>query len=240
MREDLNLDQHISHKFNEELEAVRSQVLHMGGMVETQCKRALKALVKGNAELGAQVAGNDDAINDLELEISAQCTDILARRHPAASDLRMVIAIIRMTSDLERIGDEAEKIGRLAERLAEGRGAAAYRADTKHLGKRTMTMLRGALDAFARLDVEGAIEVAEMDPEIDEDFEALTRLLVSHMTEHPNAVSDLLRVNWCARSLERIGDHAVNICEEVLFLVKGSDVRHLTAAEIRDRFSGAD
>ncbi len=236
MSDDLHLDQHISHKFNEELEAVRSRVLTMGGLVETQCKRALKALVKGNAELGAKVAGKDHEVNEMELEINAQCTDIIARRQPAASDLRMVISIIRMSADLERIGDEAEKIGRLAEVLAEGKGTKAYQADTRHLGKRTLEMLRGALDAFARLDVEGAIQVAEMDLEVDQDFEALTRLLISHMTEHPNAVSDLLRVNWCARALERIGDHAVNICEEVVFLVKGSDVRHLSAAEIRERF----
>ena len=237
MQEDLKLGHHISHKYDEELEAIRTRVLTMGGMVEVQCKRGLKALVKGDSELAARVASSDYEINDIEVAINAQCTDILARRQPAASDLRLLVAIIRMSADLERIGDEAEKIARCAQLLAEGRASRAYQADTRHLGKRTLSMLRGALDAFARLDVNGAIEIAGMDPEIDRDFEALTRLLISHMMEHPNAVSELLRVNWCARALERIGDHAVNICEEVVFLVKGSDVRHLSISEIRERFA---
>lgn len=236
MDENLNLDQHTSQKYNEELEAVRAEVLEMGGLVEDQCRRALKALVKGKATLAEEVASSDYRVNEMEVSINAKCTDILALRQPAASDLRVVVAIIRMAADLERIGDEAEKIGRLAQILAEGRNGSSYRSDPKHLGKSVLDILNGALDAFARLDVEAAITTAAMDPDIDAEFESLTRLLITHMMEQPASVKNLLRVNWCARSLERIGDHAVNICEEVIFLVKGSDVRHLSLKEIQDRF----
>ena len=232
----LNLDQHTSHKFIEELEALRAQVLEMGGLVEEQCRKALKALIKGKAGLAEEVATSDHKLNEMEVAINARCTDILALRQPAASDLRVVIAIIRMAADLERIGDEAEKIGRLAQMLAEGREGSSLGADPKHLGKSALDILHGALDAFARLDVEAAINTAAKDPEIDEEFESLTRLLITRMMEQPAAVKSLLRVNWCARSLERIGDHAVNICEEVVFLVKGSDVRHLSLKEIQERY----
>ncbi|TGD75357.1 phosphate signaling complex protein PhoU [Mangrovimicrobium sediminis] len=232
----MNLDQHTSHRFNEELEDVRARLLEMGGLVEEQCRKALKALTKGNLELAIEVANSDYRINEMEVEINARCMDILALRQPAATDLRVVVAIIRMTADLERIGDEAEKIGRFAQTLAERRDAGAFRGDPKHLGKLAIAVLRGALDAFARLDVSAAIETAAQDPEIDQEFESVTRLLISHMMEQPAAVKSLLRVNWCARALERIGDHAVNLCEEVIFLVKGSDVRHLSLKEVQDRF----
>ena len=236
MEENLHLDQHISHKYNEELEHLRSRVLEMGGLVESQCKKALKSLIKGKAELAEKVATSDYKVNELEVAINAECTDILARRQPAASDLRMLVAIIRMTADLERIGDEAEKIGRLAMKLADGHEKQSYYLEPQHLGDSVLEMLHGALDAFARLDVEAAIDVAGRDPEIDREFESLTRTLITHMMEQPRAVKSMLRVNWCARALERIGDHAVNICEEVVFLVKGSDVRHLSHEEIRSRY----
>ncbi len=148
----------------------------------------------------------------------------------------MLVAIIRMSSDLERIGDEAEKIGRLALKLAEGHEKQAYYLEPKHLGEGVIDMLNGALDAFARLDVAAAIDVAGRDPQIDQEFETLTRTLITHMMEQPRAVKSMLRVNWCARALERVGDHAVNICEEVVFLVKGSDVRHLSYEEIREKY----
>ena len=236
MEENLHLDQHISHKYNEELEHLRSRVLEMGGLVESQCKKALESLVKGKAELAEKVATSDYKVNELEVSINAECTDILARRQPAASDLRMLVAIIRMTADLERIGDEAEKIGRLAMKLADGHEKQSYYVEPQHLGDSVLEMLRGALDAFARLDVKAAIDVAGRDPDIDREFESLTRTLITHMMEQPRAVKSMLRVNWCARALERIGDHAVNICEEVVFLVKGSDVRHLSHEEIRSKF----
>ncbi len=236
MPDSLNLDQHTSQRYDAELEGVRSRLLEMGGLVEEQCRKALKALVKDNVELAREVAESDYRVNEMEVEISARCTDILALRQPAASDLRVVVSVIRMTADLERIGDEAEKIARHALLLSERRDAASFRGDPKHLGKQAIAQLRGALDAFARMDVRAAIETAAQDPEIDQEFESVTRLLISHMMEHPASVKSLLRVNWCARALERIGDHAVNLCEEVVFQVKGSDVRHLSLSEIRQRY----
>ena len=188
MEQDLHIDQHISHKFNEELEAVRSRVLVMGGLVERQCQDALQALLKGDRELAEKVATSDREINELEVEINAMSTDVLARRQPAASDLRMIVAVIRLTADLERIGDEAEKIGRLAQKLAQGHDRQTFYTEPRHLGEGVIAMLHGALDAFARLDVEAALELAGRDPELDREFESLTRLLISHMMEEPQKV----------------------------------------------------
>lgn len=236
MEENLHIDRHISHRFNDELEALRSQVLRMGGLVEQQCNRALEALINGDRELAQQVATSDHPINALEVQISAQCADILARRQPAASDLRMILSVIRMIADLERIGDEAEKIGRLAAKLADDNESRSSRREPQHLGDGAIALLRGALDAFAHLDVEAAIGVAAGDRGIDAEFESLTRILVTHMMENPQRIKIMLRMNWIARALERIGDHAVNICEEVVYLVKGSDVRHLSLEEIQQRY----
>jgi phosphate transport system protein len=236
MEENLHIDRHISNRFNDELEALRSQVLGMGGLVEQQCSRALEALINGDRELAQQVATSDYPINALEVEISAQCADILARRQPAASDLRMILSVIRMIADLERIGDEAEKIGRLAAKLADDNEGRSSRREPQHLGDGAIALLRGALDAFAHLDVEAAIGVAAGDRGIDAEFESLTRILVTHMMENPQRIKIMLRMNWIARALERIGDHAVNICEQVVYLVKGSDVRHLGLEEIQQRY----
>lgn len=236
MEENLHIDKHISHRFNDELEALRTKVLSMGGLVEQQCSHALTALVRGDIQLAQTVATSDYQVNELEVEISAHCADILARRQPAASDLRLILAVIRMIADLERIGDEAEKIARLALKLAAGNESRGGQSEPLHLGDSAIGMLRGALDAFAHLDVEAAIGVAALDRSIDEEFDSLTRVLITHMMEDPQRIKNMLRMNWCARSLERIGDHAVNICEQVVYLVKGSDVRHLSLEEIQQRY----
>ena len=238
MEENLHIDQHISQQFNAELEDLRATVLTMGGLVERQCKNALEALIEGDAVLAEHVATSDHLVNELEVQINARCMEVLARRQPAASDLRMVLSVIRLISDLERIGDEAEKIGRLALQLAHGHQKQSFYTEPHHLGESVVEMLQGALDAFARLDVEAAIQIAGRDPEIDQEFESLTRLLLTHIMEEPQSVKNMLRVNWCARALERIGDHAANICEEVIFLVKGSDVRHLSLEDIQAKFLG--
>jgi phosphate transport system protein len=238
VEEDLHLDHHISHKYNEELEHLKGRVLKMGGLAEDQCRNALLALSNGDLALAESVAGADHRINELEVAINAECTEILARRQPAASDLRLLLAIIRISSDLERIGDEAEKIGRLAAKLAGDHEKRNLCMEPLHLGEAVIDMLKGALDAFARLDVETAIETAGKDSQIDREFEMLTRALITRMMEQPRGVKSMLRVNWCARALERVGDHSVNICEQVVFLVKGSDVRHLSLEEIREKYLG--
>jgi len=183
MEKTLQADQHTSQRYNAELEALRSSVLTMGGMVEQQCRQALESLVNGDENMARSVAKSDYQVNELELQISAQCTDILARRQPAARDLRMVVAVIRMVSNLERIGDEAAKVGRMAMKLADDRDRQSYYTEPKHLGDGVSAMLRGALDAFARLDVEAAIAIIARDEEIDREFKTLTRLLMTHMME---------------------------------------------------------
>lgn len=240
MEEDLHIDRHISRRYNEELQSLHSSVLAMGGLVESQCRDALDALLSGDAELAEKVAASDREINQMEVDISARCTDILVRRQPAASDLRMILSVIRITSDLERVGDEAEKIGRLALRFAENHGRQSWSAESRHLGDSVIGMLKGSLDAFARLDVDSAITTAGRDPEVDREFDSLTRLMITHMMEEPQKVKGMLQVNWCARALERIGDHAVNICEQVVYLVEGSDVRHLPLDTIRERFGSEE
>jgi len=236
MDKSLPSGQHTSQRYNAELEQLRSSVLSMGGLVERQCAEALEALVKGDEELARSVSGSDDAVNRYELEISAQCIDILARRQPAARDLRMVVSIIRMVANLERIGDEAAKVARMAAKLADDYHEQSYHSEPLHLGKGAQALLHNALDAFARLDVDASIDVIARDEDIDREFKSLTRILVSHMTENPERVKNMLRVNSCARAFERIGDHATNLCEEVIYLVAGSDVRHLDIEEIRERF----
>jgi phosphate transport system protein len=227
--------QHTSQRYNAELEELRSSVLTMGGLVEQQCTQALEALVKGDESLARAVAKSDYQVNELEVKISAQCIDILARRQPAARDLRMVVSVIRMVANLERIGDEATKVGRMALKLADGFDRVSYQSEPVHLGEGASALLRGALDAFARLDVDAAVDIIARDQDIDREFKSLNRLLMSYMMEQPQRVKNILRVHSCARAFERIGDHAANLCEEVIYLVAGSDIRHLSLEEIRQR-----
>ena len=231
----LHLDQHISQQFNLELEDIRSKVLKMGGLVEQQVSTGLTALLEGDGDLGNVVAQNDYEVNALEVEIDEECTQVLARRQPAASDLRLIVTVIKVITDLERIGDEAEKLGRFSIELA-SEEAPSYRKDLRHLGELVKSMLGDALDAFARLDVDAAIRTAARDEDVNREYGTLERLLATHLVEDPRQVSKLFAVTWCARALERIGDHSVNICEYVVYLVKGRDIRHTSFDQIRSEF----
>jgi len=218
--------QHISQQYNKELESVKSKVLKMGGLVEAQVEGAISALIERNDELAKKVAESDYKINKIEVEIDENCAQLIAKRQPAAGDLRLIIAIIKVITDLERIGDEAEKIGRHVQKLVSLEGDIGMHAELSSLGDKVMTVLRNALDAFARMDVEQAARVVETDKQIDKEFNRISRVLVTHMMEDPRNIKNMLHVTWCARALERIGDHSQNICEYVIYLVKGQDVRH--------------
>ena len=226
------LGQHISRRFNEDLENVRNSVLNMGGLVEAQLGRALKALADSDSELGLQVARDDYQVNRLEVNIDEECSRILATRAPAAGDLRLIVAIIKTITDLERIGDEAEKIGRLAANLAGLEQPRSSYRELRNLARLVKQMVRDALDAFARLDVEGAFAVVKADDEVDDEYEMLYRQSITFMMEDPREISRVMDVTWAARALERIGDHAKNICEYVIYLVHGKDIRHTDREEI--------
>ncbi len=222
----LHLSQHISRQFNSEIEDVRRQVLAMGGMVEEQIAAALHVLIVRNSAEDAVIRAREQRINAAELAIDEQCSFILARRQPAASDLRLVLAVMKMLADLERIGDEAKRIARMAGNLVGEEGGAEVTAALAELGAIARGMLRGALDAFARFDEKLALDVMHRDRRLDESYRALTTLLVVRMQEAPEHIPIELDRLWCARSLERIGDRCKNLCEFVLYLVRGKDVRH--------------
>jgi phosphate transport system protein len=226
-----DLGHHYSRQFDEELETVRTSVLEMGGMVEDQLGLAIRALVKGDSDLGEKVVYDDHKVNSMEVAIDEECSRLIARRQPTAGDLRLIMAMIKSITDLERIGDEAEKIGFLASRLAaEKRPENRYR-EIKHLGKMVREMLNLALDALARLDPAAAMETAERDRQVDEEYEAIMRQAITLMMEDPRSIRRVLDTLWVARALERIGDHAVNICEYVVYMVHGKDIRHLSYEE---------
>ncbi len=228
-----NTSQHISHKFDEEMEALRHQVLKMGGLVEQQISGAVKALVTTNAPGAEKIILKDHKVNALEVSIDEACTQILARRQPAATDLRMVVAVIKTITDLERIGDEAEKIAKMALSLAEDDvGFDKRYAGIRHLADQVKNMVHDVLDAYARLDVDAALQVVRDDEVADKEYQDLIRLLVTYMMEDPRTISEVLDVIWAARALERIGDHAKNIGEYIIYLVKGKDIRHLDLEEV--------
>jgi len=221
-----DLGHHISRRFNQELEHVRSSVLTMGGVVQTQLDRAMEALAGADSEMGLQVAHDDYKVNQREVQIDEECSRILATRAPTASDLRLIIAVIKTITDLERIGDEAEKIGVLAARLAaQERPSNNYR-EIRNLARHVKDMLRNALDAFARLDTKAALEVVKSDDVVDEEYDAIYRQGITFMMEDPRTITRVMDITWVARALERIGDHAKNICEYVIFMVHGKDVRY--------------
>lgn len=229
------LNHHISSQFNEELQDVNTKFMTMGGFVEQQVANAIHALLDTNADLAIDVQIQDAVINRFETEIDEALTLILARRHPAAIDLRMVIAMSKANTDLERIGDEASKIARIAQNLCEEGGSPRGYMETRHIGNQVRVMIHDALDAFARLDVDQALRVLLADADIDREYQSATRTLMTYMMEDPRHISQVINVMWVLRSLERIGDHARNISEQVIYMVKGLDVRHTSVKEIEEK-----
>ena len=229
-----SLTHHISAQFNAELEEVRSHLLAMGGLVEKQVNDAVTALIDADSGLAQQVREIDEQINQMETTIDEECLRILARRQPAASDLRLIISISKSVIDLERIGDESSKIAKRAILLCEEGEAPRGYVEVRHIGDQVRKMVQEALDAFARFDVELARAVAQYDKTIDREYKSALRELVTYMMEDPRSISRVLSVIWVLRSLERIGDHARNIAELVIYMVQGTDVRHKSLAARRE------
>ena len=231
-----NTGQHILHQFDQDLDSIRANVLSMGGLVEKQVINCIDALVQGDSKLAEQVAMSDYQINSMQVSIDEECNQIIALRQPAASDLRLVMSIVKTTCDLERVGDEAEKIGRYAVELATESRKDGYFAELKQMGDKVVEVLRNSLDAFARMDVQSAYQTAASDKEINREYDLITRNLIKVMTDDRSSVEHCLRVMWCARALERIGDHAKNICEYVIFTVEGKDIRHTSIQQAIEDF----
>lgn len=233
-----DLSHHILSRFNADLEGVRTAVLQMGGLVEQQLQNGVQAVVNGDSRLGEEVARMDHKVNAMEVAIDDDCSRILATRGPTASDLRLIVAVIKTITDLERIGDETEKLGHTAARLASlDRSTDRYR-ELKHLGELVTQMVHGALDAFARHDTEAALQVARRDRIVDEEYEAIQRQGITFMMEDPRTIRRSLDVMLVARALERIGDHAKNICEYVIYMVLGKDIRHLSIEDVERQLAG--
>jgi phosphate transport system protein len=225
--------EHISKQFEADLDTTRTRVLQMGGLVEAQILAALDAFASSDAELAAQVVENDARVNGYEIAIDGACNNIVVKRQPAASDLRLTMAIAKIVTDIERIGDEAKKIARMARRLHEhGPQHAQHFPSIRHAAQVGVRMLRQALDAFARLDAAAAAGVLKEDKEVDAEFRAVLRQLITYMMEDPRTISPALDIIWVAKAVERIGDHAKNVAEQVIYIVKGTDVRHASFADI--------
>jgi phosphate transport system protein len=220
--------EHTSSRYSQDLERVRSKVLEMGGFVEEQLRRAVKALVDGDRALGLSVAGEDSTVNAMELSIDELCSRILAIRSPTARDLRLIVAAIKTSGDLERIGDECQKLGYISAKLATLDRPSDHYREIARLGQQVLAGLHDTLDSFARMDAALALDTARRDRAIDELDKTIQRQCVAEIPSHSASLDRLLETIWTARSLERIGDHAKNICEFVIYVVLGQDVRHMS------------
>lgn len=229
----MNFGRHISGQFNVELESIRTHVLAMGGLVEQQISFAMQALHKGDIELAKKVVKDDHKVNSMEVSIDEACTRIIAKRQPTAKDLRLIIAIIKTITDLERIGDVATKIAYVAIE-SESSVERQFHVSLEPLCRQAIGMLHQVLDAFARMDVAAAAEVYKLDDKIDIEYEAVIRQLMTYMMEDPKNIPNILQVMWSARAIERVGDRCQNICEYIIYFVKGKDVRHLGNQSIDD------
>ena len=229
---------HISENFNKELEDIRNKVLTMGGLVEQQIEQAIIALTSGDIELAELVIRQDNDIDEFEMIIDAECTQIIALRQPAAFDLRLLLVVLRIINELERIGDLAERIAKVAIQLSttnEGRTDEYH--ELKHMAGLVKDMLHASLDNFARMSVDGITQITGSDAAVDREYASIIRQLITHMMEDPRNITRMLDMLWTVRALERIGDHSRYICEHLIYMVKGEDVRHLSQAQLEQIMS---
>jgi phosphate transport system protein len=228
-----NLHEHISKQYDHELFDIRSRVLSLGGLVEEQIQYAVQALLEGDTDLAQRVIVDDYKVNSLEVSIDEECTQILALRQPTARDLRLVVAVIKTITDLERIGDEAKRIARHAIDLAAHFPKRNQLTDIGELASQVRILLRDALDSFARMDVDSALRVAERDKQVDSIYESIMRQQLTYMMEDPRLIPVSLGIMWSSRSLERIGDRACNICEYVIYYAMGKNIRHISIDQVQ-------
>jgi phosphate transport system protein len=228
-------DKHLSTQFDAELSGISNRVLEMGGLVESQVGQALYALTQMSSETAEQVLRQEERVNALEVEIDRDLQEIIARRQPTARDLRLLIAVSKTIANLERAGDEAARIARTVQRLV-GAGISSRMplADLSFEAELAIAQLRKALDAFARLDAVRALEVLKQDDQIDQEFEGLLRKLITFMMEDPRTISSSIDLVFVAKAIERVGDHAKNLAEAIIYVVKGTDVRHVTVADVEN------
>lgn len=232
MKTNLHLGEHISQRFNEELEDVRSKVLYMGGVVEEQLANALRVLLNDERKLAREVIEADAIVNSLEVEIDEQCTRIVARRQPAATDLRLVMTVSKTINDLERIGDEAKRVAKMSRKDMDGALEDDIRADLQLIGDLVREMLRQVLDSFARIDVDTAVLVVKADRKVDKKYKKVIKQLIRHMSQNPDSIPAVMNIIWAARSLERLADRCQNIAEHIIYMVIGTDVRHIKLDDI--------
>lgn len=233
MKSNVAINTHISGRFNQELENLRNAALTMGGVVEQQLSDALIAFKDDNASLAEQILLNDAQVNAMEVQIDEECTRIIARRHPTASDLRLVLTIVKATADIERIGDE---VGRIAKMILNRNlpGSENIKKSMILTGNKVMNMLRQTLNALARLDVEAAFSIHNLDKEVDHHYKILLKEAIDEMQTQRELLPEWLEMLWSMRALERIGDRCKNVCEYIIYLVKGTDVRHISRERIAE------
>jgi phosphate transport system protein len=234
------MSDHTSKNFDLELESLRTRVLQMGGMAEEQVRKSIEGLYSGDLTLLESVIRDDDLINQMEVQIESSCYQIIAKRQPTAVDLRMTVSVLKAISDLERVGDKARKIARLGSALSKHPAVGTLNIELGHMAETALKMLRLSLDGFARLDLSLVTEAIHLDSLVNTEYQSVTRQLITYMMEDPRTITRSLDILSIAKAIERIGDHAVNIAEYVVFMVKGLNVRHTTADEIDARIASED
>lgn len=237
MNDNLKAGRHISRQFDQELDEIRSRVLKMGGLVESQIDKTLQALLEGESEPIVDVEKLDQKVNEMEMQIDEECTQILARRQPTAGDLRLIIATTKSVRDLERIGDEAERVATMVRHALDNEASLKAFKGLSSLGEHVKELLHDTLNTYARMNTRSAVKNIRKDQDIDKEYARVVMRLVEYMKKDPDNISDALDVMWAARSLERIGDHCINICENVIYLVEGQDVRHTDIDSINEQLA---
>lgn len=237
MNDDVMVGGHISRQYDEELDEIRSRVLQMGGLVESQLDKTLDALRDSESEHIVDVEKLDHRVNKMEMQIDEECTQILAKRQPAAGDLRLIIATSKSVRDLERIGDEAERVATMIRNAIDNQASKKAFKGLMSLGEKVKELLHETLNTYARMETRSAVKLMRKDQDVDEEYSRVVLRLIEFMKKDPDNISDALDVMWAARSLERIGDHCINICENVIYLVEGQDVRHIGLKKIKKQLA---